>query len=53
MFFAGIDVNTGNPDYLDIYIEGDAASWVAVGFTDTPNMVGGVGVYLRRGMCCI
>lgn len=43
VFFAGIDVNTGNTDYLDIYIEGDTASWVAVGFTDTPNMVGGVG----------
>lgn len=37
--FVGIDTNTGNPDFLDIYMEGSAEGWVAVGFSDSPNMV--------------
>ena len=36
--FIGIDTNTGNSSYLDIYIEGESQGWVAVGFTETPNM---------------
>ena len=38
--FVAIDTNAGDPDYLDIYLEGDADGWVAVGFTETANMVG-------------
>ena len=37
--FVGIDTNTGNPNFLDIYMEGNAQGWVAVGFSDTRNMV--------------
>ena len=38
--FIGIDTNAGDPDFLDIYLEGQAGGWVAVGFTETPDMVG-------------
>ena len=31
--------NTMNSDYLDIYMEGTAAGWVAVGFSDSRAMV--------------
>ena len=37
--FIGIDTNEGNSDYLDIYMEGASEGWIAVGFTETPNMV--------------
>ena len=31
--------NTMNSSYLDIYMEGTAAGWVAVGFSDSQAMV--------------
>ena len=31
--------NTMNSDYLDIYMEGTAAGWIAVGFSDSTAMV--------------
>ena len=37
--FIGIDTNAGESNYLDIYMEGDAAGWVAVGFSETSDMV--------------
>ena len=37
--FIGIDTNTGDNGFLDIYMEGTAEGWVAVGFSETPNMV--------------
>ena len=37
--FIGIDTNIGNPGVLDIYMEGEAQGWVAVGFTETRSMV--------------
>ena len=37
--FVGIDTNSGDPGFLDIYLEGMADGWVAVGFTKSPNMV--------------
>lgn len=37
--FIGIDTNTGDSGVLDIYMEGEALGWVAVGFTETRNMV--------------
>lgn len=37
--FIGIDTNTGDDDFLDIYMEGSAAGWLAVGFSETSNMV--------------
>ena len=37
--FVGIDTNSGNSDFLDIYLEGEADGWVAVGFSSTPSMV--------------
>lgn len=37
--FVAIDTNAGDPGFLDIYLEGAAEGWVAVGFTDTRSMV--------------
>ncbi len=37
--FIGIDTNTGDNGFLDIYMEGTAEGWVAVGFSETANMV--------------
>ena len=37
--FVGIDTNSGNSDFLDIYLEGQADGWVAVGFSATSSMV--------------
>ena len=37
--FVGIGTNTGNSSYLDIYLEGQAGGWVAVGFSKTSDMV--------------
>ena len=37
--FIGIDTNSGNSGYLDIYLEGQADGWVAVGFSATLSMV--------------
>ncbi|XP_064386736.1 putative ferric-chelate reductase 1 isoform X3 [Halichondria panicea] len=36
--FIGIDTNAGDDRFLDIYMEGTAEGWVAVGFSDSPNM---------------
>ena len=37
--FVGIDTNDGESTYLDIYMEGTAQAWVAVGFSESQNMV--------------
>ena len=37
--FVGIDTNQGNSSYLDIYMQGNSQAWIAVGFTESPNMV--------------
>ena len=37
--YVGIDTNTGDAEFLDIYIEGNAQGWVAIGFSDTRDMV--------------
>ena len=37
--FVGIDTNIGNHSYLDIYLDGKAEAWAAVGFAKTPHMV--------------
>lgn len=37
--FVGVDTNAGDSNYLDIYLEGEADGWVAVGFSATPTMV--------------
>ncbi len=37
--FIGIDTNTGDNGFLDIYMEGTAEGWVAVGFSETADMV--------------
>ena len=39
-YFFGARVNPVNSDYLDMRLEGDAAGWVAIGFTNTSSMVG-------------
>ena len=37
--YVGIDTNAGNNGFLDIYLEGNAAGWVAVGFSESRDMV--------------
>jgi len=37
--FVGIDTNAGNPQYLDITLQGNSQGWIAVGFSATQNMV--------------
>ena len=37
--FVGIATNQGNDQYLDFYIEGQSGGWVAVGFSESQNMV--------------
>ncbi len=37
--FIGIDTNTGDSGFLDIYMEGTAEGWLAVGFSETATMV--------------
>ncbi len=37
--FIGIDTNTGDNGFLDIYMEGTAEGWLAVGFSETADMV--------------
>lgn len=32
-------MNEDNSDFLDIYMEGATAGWIAVGFSDTASMV--------------
>ena len=39
-YFFGARVNPADSEYLDMRLEGDAAGWVAVGFTETRSMVG-------------
>ncbi|XP_064386733.1 uncharacterized protein LOC135335239 isoform X2 [Halichondria panicea] len=36
--FIGIAINTGDDGFLDIYMEGSAAGWIAVGFSETADM---------------
>ena len=49
--FAGIDTNEGDNAFLDIYLEGEAKAWVAVGFTDSPSMVKGPRTHTRIHIC--
>ena len=44
--YVGIDTNTGNAEFLDIYIEGNAQGWVAVGFSDSRDMVSNIDVII-------
>ena len=38
-YFVGIDTNEGDSSFLDIYLVGKAKGWVAVGFSETSDMV--------------
>ena len=38
-FYWAMGPNTANPQYLDVYMEGTAAGWMAVGFSDDQMMV--------------
>ena len=37
--YIGIDTNSGDPNFLDIYMEGRTSGWLAVGFSDSISMV--------------
>jgi hypothetical protein len=45
--FVGVDTNTGDSSYLDIYLEGQADGWVAVGFSSSRSMVNNLYLYLQ------
>ena len=51
--FVGIGTNTGNSSYLDIYLEGQADGWVAVGFSKTSNMVSNCSIHLKHAIIAI
>ena len=38
-FFFGARLNDENPDYIDVILQADSPGWVAVGFSDTQDMV--------------
>ena len=38
-FYWAMGPNTANPQYLDVYMEGNATGWMAVGFSDDQMMV--------------
>jgi hypothetical protein len=38
-YFVGINTNPEDDRFLDFTLEGQAEGWVAIGFSDTPNMV--------------
>ena len=48
--YIGIDTNIGDNDFLDIYMEGTAAGWVAVGFSETSSMVSLLNVTLTESL---
>ena len=37
--FVGISTNADNASFFDVYLEGEADGWVAVGFSETHSMV--------------
>lgn len=37
--FVGIDTNVDNPMFLDITMQGVAQGWIAVGFSESQDMV--------------
>ncbi len=52
--FIGIDTNTGDNGFLDIYMEGTAEGWVAVGFSETANMVSKINkIYCMHCLCVL
>ena len=46
-YYVGLNVNEENPNYLDIYLEGDAASWIAIGFSLDQYMVNIIISYIQ------
>ncbi len=39
-YYVGLNVNEDDPEYLDVYLDGVADGWVAVGFSINTQMVG-------------
>uniref|UniRef100_A0A1X7UY64 DOMON domain-containing protein n=1 Tax=Amphimedon queenslandica TaxID=400682 RepID=A0A1X7UY64_AMPQE len=37
-YFVGLGVNPSDPTYLDVYLEGNAAGWIAIGFSLNKQM---------------
>ena len=38
-YYVGMSRNPSDPTYLDVYLEGNAAGWVAIGFSNNTQMV--------------
>ena len=38
-YFVGLGLNPSDPTYLDVYLEGNAAGWIAIGFSNNTQMV--------------
>ena len=39
ILFIGMEANEGDSEYLDVYMQGSADAWLAVGFSATATMV--------------
>ncbi|XP_019851666.1 PREDICTED: uncharacterized protein LOC100636115 isoform X3 [Amphimedon queenslandica] len=37
-YFVGLGLNPSDPTYLDVYLEGNAAGWIAIGFSNNTQM---------------
>ena len=51
MYFVGLRANRANDTYLDVYLSGVADGWVAIGFSETANMVSQWRPLSDRGFC--
>ncbi len=38
-YYVGLNVNQDNSSYLDVYLDGVANGWVAIGFSQDQQMV--------------
>ena len=47
-YFLGINTNSKDSTLLDVTLVGKANGWVAVGFSQTPDMV----ILLKMYICC-
>ena len=45
-YFVGIQLNAGDAAFLDFYLEGSQAGWVAIGFSGSNNMVSTISILL-------
>ena len=49
-YFMGINTNEGNTSFLDFYLTAEIDGWVAVGFSQTDDMVLGYRAYVESSL---